>query len=393
MRTMTGVDAPRLALAVILAASLAACALVAVATLDEAAAKPGGNRVNINEIQTINTHNSYKREISAQEQAAYDRITGKPGDYAGGLAYSHASLYHQFERQNVRGIEVDLYRDPEGGLYRHPLARKEAGLGPLEDPAWSEPGTKVLHVVDGDYNTTCVKFTGCLEQVKAWSDANPSHVPITIMLELKGSNRTFVAKGGVVAPPWDASGLDGLDAEIRSVFGEDEMITPDDVRRPGLTLNESVTRFGWPTLHDARGQVMFVFNNVGNSSPYTEGRPNLEGRASFVNAAPGEANAAYRGRDEVVQLFDEIQKLVSQNYIVRTRSDYPLSTVRSGDTTLIEASLKSGAQLISTDFPAVGMAARYGTDFVAELPGGAPARCNPVNAPKNCRDDRLEPSR
>jgi hypothetical protein len=46
--------------------------------------------------------------------------------------------------------------------------------------------------------------------------------------------------------------------------------------------------------------------------------------------------------------------------------------------------------MISTDFPSPGMSARYGTDFVAQLPGGLPARCYPVNAPPGCRDDRLE---
>jgi hypothetical protein len=36
------------------------------------------------------------------------------------------------------------------------------------------------------------------------------------------------------------------------------------------------------------------------------------------------------------------------------------------------------------------MSARYGSDFVAQLPEGGTARCNPVNAPRKCRDDRLE---
>jgi hypothetical protein len=78
---------------------------------------------------------------------------------------------------------------------------------------------------------------------------------------------------------------------------------------------------------------------------------------------------------------------------VRTRSDLPLETVISGDTTQLRAALASGAQLVSTDFPEVGMSARYGSDFVAELPRGRVARCNPVNAPRRCRDRRLEPAR
>ena len=66
----------------------------------------------MNQIQVINTHNSYKREIGPAEQATYDLLTGKPGDYAGGIAYSHASLAQQFAGQDVRGIELDLWPIP-----------------------------------------------------------------------------------------------------------------------------------------------------------------------------------------------------------------------------------------------------------------------------------------
>jgi hypothetical protein len=49
------------------------------------------------------------------------------------------------------------------------------------------------------------------------------------------------------------------------------------------------------------------------------------------------------------------------------------------------AALASGAQLIST-----GMTDRHDSDHVARLPEGLPARCNPVNAGRGCRSDRLE---
>ena len=75
---------------------------------------------------------------------------------------------------------------------------------------------------------------------------------------------------------------------------------------------------------------------------------------------------------------------------MRTRSDVPLATVLANDRPMFDAALASGAQLISTDFPQIGMSARYDSDFVAELPGGVPVRCNPVNAPRGCRDRWLE---
>jgi Phosphoinositide phospholipase C, Ca2+-dependent len=81
---------------------------------------------------------------------------------------------------------------------------------------------------------------------------------------------------------------------------------------------------------------------------------------------------------------------VRDGYLVRTRSDVPLATVTANDPAMLQAALVSGAQLISTDFPQIGMTGRYDSDYVARLPGGLPARCNPVNAPRGCDSDRLE---
>jgi Phosphoinositide phospholipase C, Ca2+-dependent len=375
----------------VLAAAMAA--LVAVAAGAAAGPPAGHGPVRLNELQAIGTHNSYKRELSEPEQAAYDEIIATPGDYDEFLAYSHASISNQFGRQDVRGLELDLFGDPNGGLYAEPLVRKRLGLGPLPDPAWRVPGVKVLHIADLDYETTCVRLVVCLEQVEAWSDANPGHVPLSILLELKRSDARAVAQGGVVAPAWTAGALDALDAEIRSVFSEADMITPDDVRRPGSTLEQSVLRYGWPSLKKSRGQVVFLLDNDPGPirTAYTAGRPSLEGRVIFTNSRAGQPDAAFVKRNEPRDANTaQIADLVRKGYLVRTRSDLPLSTVRSGDTAMLDAALRSGAHIISTDFPEVGMSARYGSDFVARLPEGGPAGCNPVNARANCKSGRLE---
>jgi len=124
---------------------------------------------------------------------------------------------------------------------------------------------------------------------------------------------------------------------------------------------------------------------------YVAGRPSLEGRAIFTNSRPGMTDAAFVKRNEPRgENTAQIADLVRRGYYVRTRSDVPLRTVLANDTSMLAAALVSGAQLISTDFPQIGMSARYDSDFVAELPEGGPARCNPVNAPRGCHDDGLE---
>jgi Phosphoinositide phospholipase C, Ca2+-dependent len=351
--------------------------------------KPSGS-LRMNQLQVIGVHNSYHRELSATEkqvQQAQD-----PG--AVNLFYSHASIPAQLEDQNVRALELDLFPDPAGGLYTYPLIRKLTGQGPLTDPELAKPGIKVMHIPDFDYNTNCRSFVLCLQQVKTWSDAHPDHTPIVIQLELKQSDPNVVAAGGVKAPPWDATQLAGIDKEIRSVFSERGLVTPDDVRRKGLTLEQSVLKDGWPTLEQARGKVLFFFDNGGEGEIrdlYRSGHPNLEGRAVFTRGPEGQPDAAVTEvNDPRGANSQEIQRLVRKGYLVRTRSDEPMTTVLTNEFSRVGVALGSGAQLVTTDFPVSGMAARYNSDFVAKLPGDTAVRCNPVVAPSWCRGKVLE---
>jgi hypothetical protein len=385
----------RRSLAALAPALVLAVAAVAAAAPGLAAAQrgPADRALRMNEIQVIGTHNSYHRELSPAEQAAHDAVYGGAPIYSLFLAYSHASLPNQLGRQRVRGLELDLYPDPRGGLYANPLLRQRLAVGPLMDRSWRRPGVKVLHTHDLDYHSLCVRLVQCLRQVRRWSSAHPAHVPLLVLLELKGTDAVARAAGGVVVPPWNRAALRGLDREIRSVFRPDELVTPDDVRRPGLSLRRSVLRHGWPSLRRARGRVMFLMDNDPGaiSAAYLRGRPNLEGRVLFTNARPSARDAAFVKVNEPRRRgVARIRRLVRAGFLVRTRSDIPLETVLSGDRAQLRAALRSGAQLVSTDFPEPGMSARYGSDYVATLPGGGPARCNPVIRPPGCRSGTLE---
>ncbi|MFB6720251.1 phosphatidylinositol-specific phospholipase C1-like protein [Kribbella sp. NPDC056345] len=366
--------------------AVAASGLAGSALTTQTSAAGTSAGVKMNQIQVMGSHNSYHRELSDNEKKI--QVGQNPG--AVDLFYSHAPIGQQLEDQNVRQLELDLVPDPNGGLYTYPLIRKIAGLPALTDPELAKPGIKVMHIVDVDYNTVCRSFKQCLQQVKTWSDAHPYAAPVVISLELKQSDPAIVAQGGVKAPPWDAGNLNSVDAEIRSVFSENQLLSPDDVRKSGLTLEQSVTTKGWPTLKNAAGKVLFYFDNAGPGTElrniYREGKPNLEGRAVFTRGAEGEADAA------ITQVNDprgagtaEIQRLVKKGYLVRTRSDEPLSTIRNNEFSRVGIALASGAQFVSTDFPVAGMASRYDSDFVAELPGDTPVRLNPVTGKPGLR--------
>ncbi|POR32459.1 Histone-lysine N-methyltransferase [Tolypocladium paradoxum] len=365
--------------------------------------------VRMNQMQVVGTHNAYHIEVGEQERKIQAEMSSASQD----LVYSHSKLDVQLTYQQVRNLELDILADPEGGNYAKPLISKLAGLPYPADPAYAQPGTKVMHIPDVDIHTVCTTLVSCLKIIKAWMDAHPDAVPIPIMTEFKKADARTAALGGARVIPWDnATLLAGLDAEIRSVFPARQLITPDDLRREGKSLEASVLKYGWPDLDSARGRIFFLMDNGPVDAirdTYRKGRESLEGRVFFTNAAPGDADCAFqkvrrprappRRRANTAQLNDvttdayaaNIQKQVKLGYWVRTRADIPLSTIRdSCSTAMRDRAFRSGAHIVSTDFPAYGMSARWGCDFAVRLPGGRAAVCNPVNGGKGCVDDEME---
>lgn len=344
--------------------------------------------IRLNQIQVIGTHNSYHEEPTPQE---FSLISSVAGPLAGGLQYTHPTLGRQLAVQRVRQIELDVYADPSGGRFATPLIRRLTGQPAEYDPVLREPGTKVLHIPDVDYRGSCLTFTDCLRAVRDWSRGDPHHLPVAVLVEFKDT-LDIPIPGAPPEPlvPWTRERMLGLEQEIASVFARSDLLTPDDVRRPGRTLEQSVLSKGWPTLGALQGKVMFLMDNEGvYRDRYLQGNPSLEGRLLFTNGQPGHPDAAFVKRNDPLAADGlEIDSLVRRGYVVRTRADVDTVQARvptaTGDTRMRDAALASGAQWVSTDYPVPGIAARFGSGYVAALPGGLAARCNPVTAPPRC---------
>ncbi|TDZ39040.1 hypothetical protein C8035_v005712 [Colletotrichum spinosum] len=378
-------------------ASLAAQAVLFLLPFVSAATNKTGltftSALRMNQIQVIGTHNSYHREAPLSEHPTQAIFLPSVQNYY----YSHPALDIQATHQSIRNFELDIFADPAGGHYATRLITKISNLSCAADQDLQRPGIKVMHIADMDYHTTCKTLTTCLNVVKTWSKAHPSHVPIPFMIEFKTSEAQLAVHGGASQIPWNNSTLlQGLDDEIRSVFAPEDLITPDDIRSENRTLEQSVLQRGWPDLESARGRVLFLMDN-GPVHPvrdaYISARPNLEGRVLFTNSAPGQPDCAFQKLNDPTGAEQaNIQAQVKAGYWVRTRADTPLDTLLSNDTTSMrEAAFSSGAQIVSTDFQAYGMSTRWDVDYAVRFPGGAAARCNPVTAPTWCADADLEP--
>ncbi|MFN8644202.1 MAG: phosphatidylinositol-specific phospholipase C1-like protein [Candidatus Binatia bacterium] len=348
---------------------------------------PRDDVLRLNQMQVLGTHNSYHVEGAP---ALLDAIAGFSADLAKTLQYGHPPLPEQFDAQGIRQIELDVFADPEGGLYAKPV-----GLGLVTGnpdariPELEVPGFKVLHVQDIDYESTCRTFVDCLRQVRAWSEAHPRHAPMMVLVEAKDDVLPDIGLNFVVPIPIGAAEVDAIDGEIRSVFPPEQLITPDEVRGSHATLREAIEQDGWPTLGAARGRVLFCLDNEGAArAAYLEGHPSLRGRVMFATARPPADEAAFVKLNDPLDDFDLIRQLVGLGYIIRTRADADTVQARSGDTTQREAALGSGAQFVSTDYPVPD--ARFGTGYQVQMPGGMPARCNPISAPAACAASDIE---
>ena len=350
------------------------------------------NEVRLNQIQVIGSHNSYHAGLGPHEMEFLRTRNPKAAD---ALSYSHPALETQLD-DGVRQIELDIYADAKGGLYSHPAWPKmmaDAGIArdPDFDPqhVFDKPGFKVMHVQDLDYRSNCQPFIGCLQALRRWSKAHPGHLPIFILIETKEGREhpEFMTRPEAFTPEV----FDALDAEIRSVFHEDEIITPDQIRGARSTLEEAVLKDGWPCLQRSLGKVVFLMDQRKAAPIYTQGHPALQNRVIFTNARPGEPDAAFvEVNDPQINAPQHappsIPDLIRKGYIVRTRADADLQQGKPNGLATRDAALASGAQMVSTDFP---FAEKSAAGYSVQFPQGEISRCNPVNAPASCNSGFL----
>ena len=343
---------------------------------------PSVDSLRLNEIQIIGSHNSYHITPSEGMLAL---IGSFMQELAASMDYTHLPLDEQFTTYGIRQIELDIYPDPEGGLFANRLGNAFLGLPVASGiAALDTPGYKILHFPDVDFETHYITIRAALRSVKQWSEANPLHLPILILVEVKdeGIGDLISILSGFTDPlPIDAEMMDELDEEIRDVFGEDlqNVITPDVVRGERETLEEAVLEDGWPTLGESRGKVLFALDNGGEVRDlYLEDHPSLEGRILFTDSEPGSPEAGFLKMNTP---SDEIKLRVMEGYLVRTRADTETEEARTGETARRDSALASGAQFISTDYyrpdPRYEESDDW-TDYSVQLPGGVVARINPV---------------
>ncbi|MFM7636382.1 MAG: Ca2+-dependent phosphoinositide-specific phospholipase C [Crocinitomicaceae bacterium] len=309
--------------------------------------------LRLNESKILASHNSYKKlphKKVIRFLSKFKKQLGPSNDPIQ-LDYGHKTLPEQFDTFNIRGIELDLYYDPIGGHYKkRKLNLFLFGLKQrVRDPRMKSPGFKVLHIADVDYETQYLTFKDALIELRTWSEKNPAHHPIFVNIEPKSTSpgnesKTLRKLGFKPCVPYDQKAFLEMENEITGILPANKIFTPSDLKGDFSTIHERLTETGWPELNQCLGKFIFILDGKETLYKSATTTPIM-----FYYASPQDPDAAFVVMNDPVGNEEKIQHLTS-TYIVRTRSDAGTLQSRNNDYSTYNAAIRSGAQIISTDY-------------------------------------------
>lgn len=284
------------------------------------------SNIRFNDMKFLATHNSYKSKENNSAKILNGFASLVSGNGANGFSYFFDSLTEQFNN-GIRSIELDAF--------------------PMNDGKF-----KICHHAVTDTNSSAIDFELALQEIYLWSQYNPNHMPITILLEAKNWMGLHRADGH----DFELCDFQNMDEQIRKVL-KDKLISPKDV----LAMNGKFETFGdmrknnaWPKLNDMLGKVMVVLHPGDGTKEYISQDTKMQEQAMFPAIGDKREElkslADYTGFvlcNEPIEEKDAIAYYSNQNFVVRTRIDiFPKYSEQR-----TKACLDGLANLISTDFP------------------------------------------
>ena len=280
--------------------------------------------VKYNEIAVLGTHNSYQL-LATKQKRAYETVLkaitfGLAGDKK--IDFEMDTLTLQLEK-GVRNLEIDIEAEVDG---------ENVGFIVTHD-----------HLLDNV--SSCYNFEKALREIALWSDNNPGHLPVSILVEPKNIEKE---KNGM--KEFSLAYADELDAVVRRVLG-DKLVSPADMLGDYESFREMRMDDGWATLEEMRGKVILLLHPCDATEDYINIDTSIKTQAIFPMLRPEDAE-----RDCASFILDnEPEKAAVNNrinadelrIIIRTRADdYPdFSDERYADAD------KCGSHIITTDYP------------------------------------------
>jgi len=311
----------------------------------------------LNHFRILASHNSYKKWPSEQEMRFLYKIRKQLGEENNPdmIDYGHATLEDQLSLHQIRGLEFDVYADPKGKSFR----KRQIGFfargvkKKCKEPLLSQPGLKILHIKDIDFETHVFTFEQALLQLRSWSVNHPNHFPIYVNIELKedgpgNSSRALQRLGFKKAPLFDSVAWSELNATIAHTLA-DRIVTPLDMQGDYADLRQRIDSLNWPKLQDVRGKFIFIVEGF-NQDLRDIYWSNPTDFPVFGYGEEQNRNCVFLLRNDPMHNETAIQDLVRMGYVVRTRTDAGTWEARRNDSSRKLAAFQGMAQIVSTDY-------------------------------------------
>ena len=280
--------------------------------------------LKFNELSFVATHNSYQTRAADSYCEIFDNLSAltfglvdeKTGEFCS------QTLTQQFNC-GIRSIELDIE--------------------PVEDG--EVVSFTCMHMPYLDSGTTCYDLALALKEIKMWSDYNPNHLPITIIIEPK---RVFVPMENMKFMNIDYALA--LDEMLRDTLG-DKLFEPADMLRDYDSFAEMRFADDWSQVKDMLGKVVVHLHDTGVTQKYIARDETIKTQAMFPMLRYDDKDLPYasflliNAPEQALKTSGEITE--EYNLIVRTQVD----TFTSVSQEKRENAILSGAQILSTDYP------------------------------------------
>ena len=280
--------------------------------------------VKFNEVSFIATHNSYQTAGTPAMKSLYEGLS----KLTFGLVYKDYGRFtndfitDQLEL-GIRSLEIDLEVNIQDGKTQFICCH-----------------SPVL-----DMGSTCYDMALAMKEIKLWSDNNPGHLPITIIIEPK---KFYCPMDNLT--PFSLKYAREFDAFLKESLG-DMLMTPADMLGDYASFADMRAADGWPTLKETTGKVMVLLHDTTVSGAYIRQDEAIRTQAMFPMVRYSGVDKPYASFvllnkvSDAIKYSEEVVK--EKKCVVRTRVDS--ISDRQEDT--LGTILQSGVQILSTDHP------------------------------------------
>ncbi len=279
--------------------------------------------LKFNEISFLATHNSYQSPAVEETFKLYSSLENVSfGAFKGEVASFWSETLTNQLNSGIRSLEMDIEVFDRDG----------------------EISFTCMHNPYLEMATSCYDFALAMKEIAMWSDNNPNHLPVTIIIEPK---KTFIPLKDMKA--FGIGYADDFDAMLRETLG-DKLFTPADMLGDYESFGAMRADDGWCEVKDMLGKVLILLHEGNVTEDYIAIDPSIKSQAMFPMLRINDIDrdcASFILCNDPETILEKADEIAQSRIICRTRADkYPTITEKR----LAEA-MASTAQIVSTDYP------------------------------------------